>query len=453
MTKGAKAYLSVVILCGMTVMISCVLSFGRDLMAGENPTGLLQNFLVLLGLCILCRTMPIYISEDGALDISFISILSSVAILGPVYTVALVALSTPFVVECGRRKGDPVRHIFNVPVEKTLFNLSNWTLSIFLPGLVYTKLGGVPGQVIFPDVLLPLAVFVLLSLPLNALLLVVLLNFGSGKPLLPELGKVLVLLLPNMLAVTPIGLLMAYLLSMTNGPYLAVLFLAPLLLARYAFKLYLDSKQEQYILIQTLIATVEAKDKYTEGHSKRVSVYAEEIARAMKLSNTRLDHIRIAALLHDIGKIGIGDAILNKPGALTPEERQRIMDHPSIGVHILEQVELPGNIKEIILHHHERYDGNGYPDGTDKDTTSLEAFILGVADAYDAMTSDRSYRRGMPQEEAIRILEENKGGQFHPQVVDAFVGVLRKQAAARAAELQRQEAGSKQRERQKEAVC
>nr|WP_319489174.1 HD-GYP domain-containing protein [uncultured Caproiciproducens sp.] len=211
---------------------------------------------------------------------------------------------------------------------------------------------------------------------------------------------------------------------MENGLYLVLLIMLPLLLARYSFVLYLEAKKNYYNMVKTLTAALEAKDKYTEGHSHRVEDYAELIARKMHCSQGEIEDIRVAALLHDIGKIGIDEKILNKPGPLTPEERKVIMTHPQISASILKNVKLNNAVREAILHHHERYDGGGYPDHTKGDEIHIAIYIIGVADAYDAMTSDRPYCSSIPIERVVEILKEESGKQFHPKVVSAFLEVL-----------------------------
>lgn len=421
MTKPAKLYLFLISALGISLGLWCSIRFFTTLPPFPEAFEPLGMFFILFLLCILSRALPLYISEDRALDISFISILCSLLVLGAVPATAIVFLSTPFVVELGPKRGDPARHIFNIPPIKTCFNVSNLVLSVLLPGQLFHLLGGRPGEIVFPQILLPTLVFVVLSLILNAILFALLLTLGSGGRFWSTLSHILVLMLPNLLGVPPMGLLMSILLLMPSGVYLIVIFLVPLLLARYSFKLYLNSRQGFYRMVQTLVATIEAKDTYTEGHSKRVSYYAQAVANTMKLSSKQVELVRVAALLHDVGKIGIDDALLNKAGVLTDEEWHTIQQHPLIGARILEHSDMDPRIQSIVLHHHERHDGSGYPDGLTGEELSLEAAILGVADAYDAMTSDRSYRYGISHQEALDILRRERGRQFHPQVVDAFI--------------------------------
>ncbi len=173
--------------------------------------------------------------------------------------------------------------------------------------------------------------------------------------------------------------------------------------------------------IQSLSSAIDARDVYTAGHSRRVSTYAVAIAREMKLPAEETEVIREGALLHDVGKIGISDRVLQKPGNLTPEEFELIRRHPLIGRRIIERVEGLSPYLDIVELHHENYDGTGYPWQLVGNQIPRDARVIHVADAYDAMTSDRPYRKGMTPEHAVSILKANAGTQFDPDVVAAFV--------------------------------
>jgi diguanylate cyclase (GGDEF)-like protein/putative nucleotidyltransferase with HDIG domain len=176
--------------------------------------------------------------------------------------------------------------------------------------------------------------------------------------------------------------------------------------------------------IYALAATVDAKDHYTYGHSKKVAKYATQIAEALGYSDERVATLRAAALLHDIGKIGISDRLLVKTGPLTEEDWEPIRAHPKLGVAILKHVESLSGCLAAIQYHHERYDGNGYPAGLKGDNIPLDARIMGVADSYDAMTSLRPYRQGkMTHEQAVEELKRCAGTQFDPKIVEVFVSL------------------------------
>jgi HD-GYP domain-containing protein (c-di-GMP phosphodiesterase class II) len=175
--------------------------------------------------------------------------------------------------------------------------------------------------------------------------------------------------------------------------------------------------------VGALASALDARDQYTAGHSARVSQYAVAVARAMHLDDAELHTIELGGLLHDIGKIGISDSVLQKPGKLTAEEFAVIREHPSIGRRILAGVNGFQPYLPIVELHHENWDGSGYPRGLHDTETPLFARIVHVVDAYDAMTSDRSYRHGLGHEEAVRRLEQGSGTQFDPQIVPLFTAL------------------------------
>ncbi len=194
-------------------------------------------------------------------------------------------------------------------------------------------------------------------------------------------------------------------------------------------------RKEQYLqIIWTMVNLLEIKDEYTAGHSKSVTYYAEEIAESLNKKygfKLNVERIQIAAILHDVGKIGIDKEILNKPSWLTKDEFEIIKTHPDKGYYALKDIESLKEERKIIKYHHERYDGRGYPEGVKGDIIPLGARIVCVADAFDAMISDRPYRKGMPVEAAIEELIRNKGTQFDPFIVDVFVALLREEQETR----------------------
>ena len=178
-------------------------------------------------------------------------------------------------------------------------------------------------------------------------------------------------------------------------------------------------------LLSSLASTIDAKDEYTRGHSNRVSMYSVAIARASEcLSDKEMESLVHAALLHDVGKIGISDAILRKPGRLSDEEYRVIQNHPVIGWNILKNVSLLPGISWVARWHHERFDGSGYPDGISGDTIPPMARIVSIADSYDAMTSDRSYRKAMQIEDAVKELKLGRGTQFDPYLIDTAIPLI-----------------------------
>jgi len=186
----------------------------------------------------------------------------------------------------------------------------------------------------------------------------------------------------------------------------------------------LEARSRALSIIYALAATVDAKDHYTYGHSKKVSDYAVAMGEAVGLPQDRIDVVRAAGLLHDIGKVGIPDSILNKKGTLSDEEWKLIKAHPKLGVEILRHVIDLVNCLPVILHHHERYDGGGYPSGLKGENIPLEARILSVADAFDAITSPRPYREQQSTQQALEELKSCTGTQFDPKLIDVFRKII-----------------------------
>jgi len=204
--------------------------------------------------------------------------------------------------------------------------------------------------------------------------------------------------------------------------------------ARLFKELELELERKQRLFIHTtvaLTAAIDAKDHYTHGHTARVTNLSLEIARKLMQKNKEglpkkfLEHLHIASLLHDIGKIGVPEAILNKEGPLSEDERKRMQEHPAIGTTILQPIK---ELEDAILgvkYHHEKYDGSGYPDGLKGSQIPLIASIISVADTFDAMTTDRPYRHGLSKEEAVREIERVSGRQLDPEITGAFIELFR----------------------------
>ncbi|TWT98080.1 Cyclic di-GMP phosphodiesterase response regulator RpfG [Botrimarina colliarenosi] len=198
------------------------------------------------------------------------------------------------------------------------------------------------------------------------------------------------------------------------------------ILATHAANLDLLHEKEQIMIgmVRTLVSAIESKDAYTCGHSERVALYTRRIAEQVGYDTPAAENIYLAALLHDVGKIGVADSVLKKEGKLTDEEYKEISRHPDEGWAILCGIQQLSTILPGVLHHHERWDGRGYPDGLAGEAIPIDGRVMSVADAYDAMTSDRPYRKGMPSEKAESILREGAGVQWDPACIDAFFACL-----------------------------
>ena len=222
------------------------------------------------------------------------------------------------------------------------------------------------------------------------------------------------------------------------SPWTLALFLVPAMAAQRLYGLYQEQRQladELSTVNETLeranlqfaaalIATLDARDRYTAGHSAAVAIYSRDIAERMGLATEFREHAYLCGLVHDIGKIGLPPGLLEKPGALTLEERRQMQEHSAIGERILAHVDEYSEISTIVRHHHERIDGQGYPDGLADEDIPLVSRIIAVADAYNAMTSDRPYRDAMPSRVARLRLAQAVDSQFDTAVVAAFEAIL-----------------------------
>ncbi|HBW38867.1 HD-GYP domain-containing protein [Desulfosporosinus sp. BICA1-9] len=228
---------------------------------------------------------------------------------------------------------------------------------------------------------------------------------------------------PNSLALVPLGFLMALLYKNWDALGLFLLFI-PLIASRHAFQLYVDMRENYLSTVEALVQALEAKDTYTSGHSARVGKLAVAIAEGLEMSDEKIESLKYAAVLHDVGKIGVSETILNKEGKLLDSEWEAIRSHPVIGQTIIKSIKFLFDIGQVVRHHHERFDGDGYPDGLKGGEIPLESRIIAVADTYDAITSDRSYREGSTHDEAIAELRRVAGSQLDPKIVEIFCKVV-----------------------------
>lgn len=377
------------------------------------------SVLFFLVLALVCESLVISLPDGINVSVLFALAVSVIILFTPFTAGLIMALGTMFSVF---KKGEGYKHIFNTPYYKTLFNGANFFLAIMTGGSVYRLLGGPSENIVLTKAVIPviagIAVDIFINTSLVTLLISSLVNRKFNEVWQNNTGWII----QNFLIMSPMGIILA--LAFENYGYIGVLlFFGPLLMARYSFKIYMDLRRSYLETVQALSKALEAKDPITSGHAERVSKYAIDIARELKLSEAKIDRIRYAALLHDIGKIGIADGILKKPGSLSEDEFDNIKKHPVIGYEILKDIDFLRDVARIIRYHHERYDGTGYPDRLKGKEVPIESYILAVADAFDAMTHDRPYRKALSVEEAAAVISREAGWQFHPEVAKAFLRI------------------------------
>jgi putative nucleotidyltransferase with HDIG domain len=217
------------------------------------------------------------------------------------------------------------------------------------------------------------------------------------------------------------GLMMAVLWRSPYGPVAALLVLLPMCVSWWAFAQYHRERAAHQATIRALVQAVDIKDGYTRGHSERVGQASMMIARELGMDDERVEVLRFAGILHDVGKLGVPTRLLRKDGPLTPEERRVIELHPEYGHEMVRGIGFLGEARAAVLHHHERLDGTGYPYGLVGSQIPESARVVAVADAFDAMTSTRSYSRARPVAVALAELKRCSGSQFDPVMVEALV--------------------------------
>lgn len=385
----------------------------------------INDYVLLVAFSILsaiAETFLILLPKIGGVSVSFALTYSAILLTNPL-TAALIS-AMGMLLRCPYVEGRGRVHIFNNPIYKTLFNVSQYIINAGLAALIYVYIDGIFnfGLEFFNPIASVLCLLAYLFL--NSFFIAVLMSILL-KERLAYIWKNYLLGFVNIALVGLLGIIVAFSYDRfgTTG---ILLFFIPLMFARYTFKLYLDMRRNYFETLNVLVRAIEASDPYTSGHSMRVSAYAEAIARQLGLPQSKIDLLKSAALLHDIGKIGIDKNILNKKGKLEKEEFETIKSHPEIGAAIIADLSYLSNISDIIRHHHERNDGKGYPDGLDHDKIPLETSILTIADAFDAMTTNRPYRPSLSLESALQEVIDNAGTQFNPDIVDDAVVALKK---------------------------
>ena len=377
----------------------------------------------LLFLFVLCRLFPLQISEIRRLDLGIVPAVVGVFLYGLHPTILLFLLSVFF--HFGR---DPetknIRHLFLAIPRKQLFSLASMVCAIWTAGVFLRLFGEASSDYSTADLIVHVVVFLLIAGIIDILLQFLYIMTKGGALVIPTMSQLTIRMLPKLAFAAPLGVLFTILLDQPNGCYYSLVFLFPAALARYSYHCYLDSRRMHMRTIGALSRAIEAKDPYIRGHSQRVAFLSTEIGREMGLSNRALEEIKVAALLHDIGKIGIEDKIWNKPGLLTKEEFEEVKKHPTLGRQMIDRIGFSHKISDAIEYHHCYFDGSGYPVDSKMTRVPLAAAIISIADAYDAMTSDRPYRRRVGDETALRILRENGGKQFDTRVVEAFSNIL-----------------------------
>jgi HD domain len=398
--------------------VGAVIAAGVIVLAAGPYTSLNWSQVAVLGLLLVaCESAATLVSARGlAWSANTMASLAAVVLCGPVGA-AVVSCGTLF----GLRRGPSL--------VQRLFNTAMYALSAYLAGRAFLAFGGhpgTPGPSSFPGIIGPFAAAAVVHVMVNFLLLnaVFWLTREPGNAI-GRVGLDFKLWVTD-LGYGAFGVLIAALWSVL-GPFTPVLVLIPVLVARWAVAQFAAQQRAYEATVSALCQAVETKDFYTRGHSERVSRGAVMIATEIGMRPERVGAIRYAGMLHDVGKLGVPTSVLQKRGSLTDDEYAAIQLHPMRGLDMVREIGFLDEALAGIMHHHERIDGRGYPMGLAGDEIPEFARVLGVADAFDAMTSDRSYRGARPIPEAIAELRKWAGKQFDPAFVDAFLAALERE--------------------------
>lgn len=383
---------------------SIVFLFGLYLLADSNVVPL--NF----------PSSSISVCVSTAIDIAL------VLLFGPTVALPFVALAL-IVTELHARR----------PLVKLLFNTANMVLSTGAAGLVFSLLGRV-GESPLADGWQVLAwlLAAVAHVVTNVTLLALMISTVSHTPFLPLWRELSSSAEMQQWTQPPMGALIAVL--GLHSPWALALTVLPLLAIYVSYRRYFELNQQTRAVMETLADALDQRDPITSQHSQRVAEYVRRILDHLEaLPISEAETIIAAARIHDLGKVAISDACLQKAGPLTPNEWREMERHPVIGAQILQPLSMYQAGLAIVRHHHERWDGRGYPAGLAGEQIPFGARVLAVADCFDAMTSDRPYRRAMSVERALAEIEAGRGSQFDPMVVDALLRAMRvEQPATRA---------------------
>jgi putative nucleotidyltransferase with HDIG domain len=371
--------------------------------------------VVLFGILIFAAdNFSVPLPKAGFVSVNLGISLASLILFGP-STAILVTLISSISIRDILKKEPYYKHIFNCGQYLVAISSASWVFGIFFDKNINNIFSPKNVGVIF----LSSIIFFIL----NTFLTAAVISISDHIKVFNVWIFNFAWLFPFHIFLTVMALAISFLYNL-YGPFTLLLTMMPLIIAQYTYMLRMNERKALLNSIMHIVKIVEAKDIYTAGHSVRVAEYSERIARKLKLSEYDIDTLKNLANLHDIGKIQVELSVLNKLGTLNSDDWNEIKKHPIVGYEIVKEITFLKDNAVAILYHHERYDGNGYPFGISKDRIPMFAKIISIADAYDAMTTDRPYRRALSKEEALSELKKNLNKQFDGIVCMKMIEIL-----------------------------
>jgi diguanylate cyclase (GGDEF)-like protein/putative nucleotidyltransferase with HDIG domain len=413
--------------------VSSIIGFGGLLLFVFFPLKTFDSpslFLVLLALSSITSVFKVNLPlarSGSTMSVSYAVDFASLLLLGAHETMIVAAASAYS--QCTFRIKEPN------PKHRTLFSMACLVLTVQAAGAIYIFLGGTPGHFQGGKIAQPLVGAATTYFVVNTLTIATAIALSTRQPIIKVWNENFLWSAPSYFVGAGVAALSAWMVLGLEAHWLAVLVMAPLILTYRTYKVYLGRIEDEQrhvremadlhlATIEALALAIDAKDQTSQSHIRRVQLYAAEVAKALGMSENDIQGVKTAALLHDIGKLAVPEHILSKPGPLTPEEFQKIRAHPKVGADIVSSVPFPYPVAPLILSHHERWDGKGYPAALKGEEIPLGARILSVVDYFDALMAERPYHKAMGFEAAIGLLQQEAGRGLDPTVVDKFIELL-----------------------------
>lgn len=409
---GLLSYVFLIFLAGVASLVFILLKYRNISLLG----------VVLFGALIFASdNLSAPLPKTGSVSVNFGISLASLIIFGPATGMIVTAISIINIKEIIKR----------VPYYKHLFNSGQYLLSFAAVSFFFESFyDRTQTNFFFARNIWIIFLVTYIFFIMNTLLTSGAISLSTGTNLINIWVFNFAWIVPFQFFLSAIAIAIAFL-YLRFSPFTIIFTSVPLIIIQYTYLLRYKERRTILASIIQIVKIIEAKDVYTAGHSVRVADYSEMIARGMRLNEYDIELLRNLANLHDIGKIQIDLAILNKTTKLTDKDWTEIKKHPVVSYEVVKQIDFLKDRATSILYHHEKVDGSGYPFGKKSGDLPVFAKILCVADSYDAMTTDRPYRRALTKEETLAELENNKGTQFDPQVCDVMMDII-KQIPARA---------------------
>src|SRR3954449_11401238 len=414
------------------LFVGAVIGVGAALLVAFFPThftGRVELFLLLLLLSSITSVFKVNLPlarRSSTMSVSYAVDFASLLLLGAHETM-IVAAASAFS-QCTFRIKE------RNPIYRTLFSMACLVITVQAAGAVYVWLGGVPGVMDVSTLAKPLVGAATTYFLINTLTIATAIALSTRQAIIKVWNENFLWSAPSYFVGAGAAAAATWIVGI-SGHWLAPLAAAPLYLTYRTYKVYLGRIEDEQrhvremadlhlATIEALALAIDAKDQTSQSHIRRVQLYAAAVARALGMNENDIQGVKTAALLHDIGKLAVPEHILSKPGRRTPEEFQKIRAHPKVGADIISAVPFPYPVSPLILSHHERWDGKGYPTGLKGEEIPLGARILSVVDYFDALMAERPYHKAMGFDAAIGLLQQEMGKGLDPRVVEKFIELL-----------------------------